>query len=187
MFKTVCVRCSNLCYKPLMFSALVLVQPGSNGAPSSEAIVRTLSALVPAAIEGVVRDVALATPAASDDLSRIADHAGCEYVTAAAGELMGASLAALKEQRILVVRAGRVPEHGFTGELADFAAWRGQSCGLLLEAPNSLLTRVLPRFSRAAAVVAPRNALEAARPDIGFMASAVPSPIIFKSRAIGED
>ncbi len=130
-----------------------------------------------------MRDVALAAPAASDDLSRIADHAGCEYVTAAAGELMGASLAALKEQRILVVRAGRVPEHGFTGELADFAAWRGQSCGLLLEAPNSLLTRVLPRFSRAAAVVAPRNALEAARPDIGFMASAVPSPIIFKSRA----
>ncbi len=109
------------------------------------------------------------------------------YVTAPADELVGASLAALKEQRIFVVRAGRIPEHGFTGELADFAAWRGQSCGLLLEAPNSLLTRVLPRFSRAAAVVAPRNALEAARPDIGAMASAMSSPIIFKSRAIGED
>ena len=170
-----------------MYSALVLVQHGSNGAPSSEAIVRTLSALVPAAIEGVVRDVALATSNASDDLSRIADHAGCEYVTAPEGDLVSASLAALKEPRILVVRAGRIPEHGFTGELADFASWRGQSCGLLLEAPNSLLTRVLPRFSRAAAVVAPRIAIKSARPDIGAMASSVPSPIIFKSRAMGED
>ncbi len=170
-----------------MFSALVLVQHGSNGAPSSEAIVRTLSALVPAAIEGVVRDVALVSQSRNDDLSRIADHAGCEYVEAPGDDLIGAGLAVLKEPRIFILRAGRVPEHGFVGELADFAAYSAQQCGLLLEAPNSLLTRIMPRFSRASGVVAPRAALAGARPDIAALAKAVASPIVFKSRAIGAD
>lgn len=170
-----------------MFSALVLVQLGPNGAPSSEAIVRTLSALVPAAIEGVVRDVALASQSKNDDLSRIADHAGCEYVDAPGADLMGASLAVLKEARILILRAGRVPEHGFVHELADFAAYGAQHCALLLEAPNSLLTRMIPRLSRPSGVVAPRPALAGAKPDIIALAKAVASPIVFKSRAIGAD
>lgn len=170
-----------------MFSALVLVQPGAKGAPSSEAIVRTLSALVLAAIEGVVRDVALATCAQDADLARIADHAGCEFVQSAPGDLIAAGLASLKEPRVLVLRAGRVPEHGFTGELADFAAYRAQACGLLLDAPNSFVTRLMPRLSRASGVVAPRRALQSARADVAAMAKAIPSPVVFKSRAIGED
>lgn len=170
-----------------MFSALVLVQHGAKGAPSSEAIVRTLSALVPAAIEGVVRDVALAASEPHADLARIADHAGCDFVQCAPGELIEAGLARLKEPRVLVLRAGRVPEHGFTGELADFAAYRAQACGLLLDAPNSLLTRLAPRLSRASGVVAPRKALRGARADVAALAKAIPSPVVFKSRAIGED
>ncbi len=170
-----------------MFSALVLVQNGPNGRPSSEAIVRTLSALVPAAIEGVVRDVALASQERSEDLSRIADYAGCEYVDAPGDHLIGASLAVLKEPRIFILRAGRVPEHGFVGELADFAAYGAQKCGLLLETPNSLLTRMMPRLSRASGVVAPRPVLAGARPDIAALAKAVASPIVFRSRAIGAD
>lgn len=170
-----------------MFSALVLVQNGSNGAPSSEAIVRTLSALVPAAIEGVVRDVALASQSKNDDLSRIADHAGCEYVEAPGDDLIGAGLAVLKESRILILRAGRVPEHGFVGELANFATYQTQQCALLLEAPNSLLTRMIPRFSRASGVEGPRAALAGAKPNIAALAKAVASPIVFKSRAIGAD
>ncbi|MFN3889105.1 MAG: transposase [Beijerinckiaceae bacterium] len=170
-----------------MFSALVLVQHGANGAPSSEAIVRTLASLVPAAIEGIVRDVALAAQSQSDDLSRIADHAGCEHVQADADKLIAAGLATLKEPRVLVLRAGRVPEHGFIGELADFAAYRAQQAGVLLDAPDSFLTRVVPRLARASGVVAPRDALTGARPDVIAMAKKLPSPVVFRSRAIGDD
>jgi hypothetical protein len=170
-----------------MFSALVLVQHGVRGEPTSEAVVRTLTALVPAAIEGIVRDVALASPRRSEDFSRIADHAGCEYVEAPADSLVNDSLAALKEPRILVLRAGRIPEHGFTRELADLAAYRAQQCALMLDAPASLLTRVLPRLSRTSGVVAPRTALKGARPDLAAMGKGLPSPIVIKARMIGED
>jgi hypothetical protein len=67
-----------------MLSAVVLATDLSRprGA-SSEAVVRTLSALVPAAIEGIVRDVTLACAGDSAELRKIADHAGCEIVEAA--------------------------------------------------------------------------------------------------------
>jgi hypothetical protein len=170
-----------------MFSALVLVQDGAKGPPSSEAVVRTLSALVPAAIEGIVRDVALASRSQSADLARIADHAGCEYVHGIGRDALAAALAPLKEARVLVLRAGRVPEHGFTGELADFAAYRADKCGLMLDAPSSLITRVMPRLSRASGVVAPRDALKGASPDLAALARALPATVIFKSRMIGDD
>jgi hypothetical protein len=170
-----------------MFSALVLIQQGAKGPPSSEAVVRTLSALVPAAIEGIVRDLVLASQSRNDDFARIADHAGCEYVHASGAPLVASGLAALKERRVLVVRAGRIPEHGFTGELADLAAYRAQQCALLLDAPNSFLTRVMPRLARPSGVVAPQDALKDAPPDLSSMAKALPSPIVFKARMIGED
>lgn len=174
-----------------MFSALVLVQAGAQGLPSSEAVVRTLSALVPAAIEGIVRDVALATDAPASELARIADHAGCEYVEGAGDGTLDAGLAALKEQRILLLRAGRVPEHGYAGELADLAAYRPQQCALLLDAPASFMTRLMPRLSRASGLVAPREALRNGRADVASLARSVArmgaSPIVLRARMIGED
>ena len=170
-----------------MFSALVIIQQGAGGPPSSEAVVRTLSALVPAAIEGIVRDLVLASQSQNDDFARIADHAGCAYVQASDGSLVASGLAALKEPRVLVVRAGRIPEHGFTGELADLASYRTTQCALMLDAPSSFLTRVVPRLSRASGVVAPREALKSAPPEMTAIARALPSPIVFKARMIGEN
>lgn len=169
-----------------MFSALVLVQSGAQGAPTSEAVVRTLSALVPAAIEGIVRDVALAAAEPTGDLARIADHAGCEYVDTPGDGLIGAGLSALKEQRVLLLRAGRVPEHGFARELADLAAYRTEQCALMLDAPDSFLTRMMPRLSRASGLVAPREALKSGRPDVTALAKSLSGAVVFKARMIGD-
>lgn len=170
-----------------MFSALVLIQHGPKGAPSGEGVVRTLSALVPAAIEGIVRDVALASPVRSEDLSRIADLAGCAYVHASADALVRESLAALKGPRILALRAGRVPEQGFLDELADLANNHARQSAVLLDPPHSILARLLPRLSRASGLAAPRGALAGTRGDLAAMAKALASPVVFKARMIGED
>ena len=44
-------------------------------------LARTLSSLVPAAVEGVVRDVVVADRGSSDLTHRVADTAGCVFVT----------------------------------------------------------------------------------------------------------
>jgi hypothetical protein len=168
-----------------MYSALVLIEAGKNGVPSSEAVVRTLAALVPAAIEGVVRDVALAVRQPSDDVVRIADHAGCALVTGEA-DLLRRSLDALKEPRLVVLRAGRVPERAFVGELADLAAYRASACALLLDAPDGWLTRLAPGLSRPSGVVAPRSLLRPEADGVRGLARALPSPAILKARMIGD-
>lgn len=170
-----------------MYSALVLIEAGRNGPPSSEAVVRTLAALVPAAIEGVVRDLALASPDDSPDLARICDHAGCAFVSGGDG-LLAQALTHVKEQRLLIVRAGRAPERGFIGELADLAAYTPQACALMLDAPDSLLTRLAPRMSRPSGLVASRTQLaRAARDDLRSLARSLPSPKILRARMIGAD
>ncbi len=147
---------------------------------------RTLVALVPAAIEGVVRDVVLAASAATPDLARIADHAGCDFVVADARELMPAALARLKEQRVFVLRAGRIPEHGFIGELADLMAYGAERCALLRDAPHSMLTRIAPGLSPASALVAPRARLATCAADVRQVARRLPAPVVFKARMIGD-
>ena len=167
-----------------MFSALVLVD--TDPAPAPEAIVRTLAALVPAAIEGVIRDVALAAPAESAELSRIADHAGCELVTGARPALLRAAAGRLKERRVFVLRAGLVPERGFIGELADLLAYRPDAAAVLRLEPRGFFTRLLPSLSPPGACVTTREALAAASDaDASVLARGLSSPAVFKARLIG--
>lgn len=169
-----------------MLSALVLVQSGTAESPTPEAVVRSLSALVPAAIEGIVRDVALASPERNDDLERIADHAGCAFIHAPADQLIGAALAGLKERRVLVLRGGRMPEHGYLGELADFMAHGADRCALMLEAPHNFITRIAPRLAPACAIIAGREHVRASgHADVRALARALPSPVVLKTRGHG--
>ncbi|HEY8580469.1 MAG TPA: transposase [Beijerinckiaceae bacterium] len=148
---------------------------------------RTLAALVPAAIEGVVRDVLLAAPAAGEALARIADHAGCEMVVAPPAELLAAAAARLKEPRVFVLRAGMAPQAGFIGELADLLAYRPDAPALLRAEPRSLLTRLAPGLARPAACVVPRAALQAggAAPEVAAIARRLSAPVVLKARMIG--
>ncbi len=147
---------------------------------------RTLAALVPAAIEGVVRDVVLAAHEASPELTRIADHAGCEIVTGAPATLARAAAARLKERRVFVLQAGLVPERGFIGELADLLAYRPDDAAVLRLEPRSFLTRLAPALSPPGACVTTRDALAAATgADARVLARALASPAVFKARMMG--
>lgn len=170
-----------------MLSAIVLLPSPPEASPPPEAIVRTLAALVPAAIEGVVRDVVIAASARSPDLVRIGDHAGCDIVAAEAEALLGAACEKLKAPAILVLRAGRVPEQGFVNELADLAAYGPQQSALLREASRTLLTRLFPGLAPAAGVVAPRDMVaQTRRPSVRALARALNSPIVLKARMLGD-
>ncbi|NDA45968.1 MAG: hypothetical protein EBY21_01560 [Alphaproteobacteria bacterium] len=122
-------------------------QASSEGHVSSEAIVRTLGALVPAIIEGILRDVILVAAAADQDLQHIADHAGCALLEAnAPAPIFQQGLKAMRGQNVFILRAGLIPDSGFADELADCLAERVTSC-VLREHPQTMLQRLLPNLA----------------------------------------
>jgi hypothetical protein len=155
-----------------MLSAIVLATDRS--APqsaSSEAVVRTLSALVSAAIEGIVRDVTLACAGDSADLRKIADHAGCEIAEAAdpAG-VIAAGLASARGDLLLVLRAGYAPQAGFIEEISDMFQRATRPDALRFRAvPTGFLTRLAPGFSPVQGLVAKRSVLDGASPDLATL------------------
>jgi hypothetical protein len=141
----------------MMLSAVVFLgetQAAKGRAGPALALTRSLSALVSAAVAGLIRDVTIAGPP-GEDLATIADHAGCGFVEAA-GEADGLSqgLALAKGPDVLVLRAGYVPGPGFIEELRDFGFDRHQ-CGMFRAAPGAWLERLLPGLAPIAAAVAP--------------------------------
>jgi hypothetical protein len=166
-----------------MLSALVLLH-GAESAPP-EAIVRTLTALVPAAVEGVVRDLALCAPRETKDLLRICDHAGCDFLALDYGAAMGGALTQLKEPRAFILRAGRAPQHGYLGEVADLLA-AGERAAVLRDAPHNLATRLAPALSPVSALIAARADLqEAPLADVGRLAARLKGARTLKARMIG--
>ena len=146
-----------------MVSIVLLAADPARPSPSPEAVVRTLTALIPGAIEGVVKDVVLAGPPENSDLRRIADHAGCELVEGEPTHLLQSALAATRDAIVLVLLAGDIPGEGFVDELSD----------LLLEGPPSALMRrraeglwqtILPRTAPISGILAPKAQLSAGQP-----------------------
>ncbi len=145
-----------------MLSAIVLVPSQTvrvSARPAAEALVRTLSALVPAAIEGVLRDVIIAAATGVAGLEQIADHAGCGLEDAAQPrDALCKALAATREANIFLIMAGRAPETGFAEELAELLG-DGQNRARMRDRPGTLLTRIAPGLAPAAALLAPRDVL----------------------------
>ena len=155
-----------------MLSAVLLATDRSMPqSASSEAVVRSLAALVTAAIEGLVRDVTLACSGDSADLRKIADHAGCEIAEAAdpAG-VIAAGLASARGDMLLILRAGYAPQAGFIEEISDAFGRATRPNALRFRAvPTGLLTRLAPGFSPVGGLVAKRAALDAASPDLATL------------------
>jgi len=155
-----------------MLSAIVLAADRSLPQPaSSEAVVRTLAALVTAAIEGLVRDVTLATGGESLDLRKIADHAGCEIAEAAdpAGAI-AVGLASARGDLLLILRAGYAPEAGFIEEIADLFQRATRPDALRFRTvPDSFLMRLAPGLAPVQGLVASRAVLHAASPDFATL------------------
>ena len=155
-----------------MLSAIVLATDRS--APqsaSSEAVVRSLSALVSAAIEGIVRDVTLASAGHSEELRKIADHAGCEIAEASdpAGAI-AAGLASARGDLLLVLRAGYAPQAGFIEEIADMFQRATRPDALRFRiVPTGFLMRLAPGLSPVRGLVAKRAILDVASPDLATL------------------
>ena len=134
-----------------MLSAIVLVADTvSPEALSPEAIVRTLSSLVPCVVEGLVRDLTLATSSDIPLLREIADHAGCDIAVAnTPAGLLAAGLASARGDWILAIRAGYAPRSDFSEEIADVldSGQRRPHLARLRAEPDSLITRLAPSFA----------------------------------------
>ena len=157
-----------------MLSAIILAT--DRAAPqsaSSEAVVRTLSALVSAAIEGIVRDVTLACAGDNTDLRKIADHAGCEIAGAAdPSGAIAAGLASARGDLLLVLRAGYAPQAGFIEEIADMFQRATRPNALRFRTvPDSFLTRLAPGFAPVQGLVAKRSVLDATSADFATLVS----------------
>ena len=148
-----------------MLSTIVFcesVQP-SGRIELAERVVRTLSSLIRANVEGLLGDVAIAGPAAQG-LGVIADHAGCGLIEGdAEGEWLFRAVEAARGPELFILRSGFAPQAGFIEEAGDFLRALADggpgsaAAALLLAAPESFAERLFPRAAPAAGLIAPRD------------------------------
>ncbi len=135
-----------------MISAIVLspsLGAGQNVARAPEAVARSLGALVRAAVEGVLRDVAIVGPAA-DDLATLADHAGCAFIeTSSSRDGLSRAFAQMRAEIAFVLEGGYAPPSGFIEEVGDLLREAEPFQGALLRLqPHNLATRLAPGLAR---------------------------------------
>jgi hypothetical protein len=150
-----------------MLSALVLspsLRASALDARATEAVARSLNALVRAAVEGVLRDLVIVGP--DDDLAKLADAAGCACIqTASARDGLARGVAQMRGDFAFVLEGGYAPPSGFAEEAGDLLLdpehFRG---ALMRRAPHSVVTRFAPGMARPVGVLAPRNMIRSAAP-----------------------
>ncbi len=168
-----------------MLSAIILAADARQKPVSPDALVRTLAVLVPAAIEGLVRDVTLAGMAGSD-LADIADHAGCEFTESVdPNMILAQALKLARGPNVFLLRAGRAPEAGFIEEIGDFLARSdaGARGALMREKPETFVTRMVPALSQPVGVIASRQRMiDAVKGDLVSMARALRPQVTLRAR-----
>lgn len=83
-----------------------------------EGLARTLASLVGGAVEGVVRDVIVCDAGSTDQTHRVAEHAGCHYVTGG----IAAGIAQAKGDWLLFLEPGARLAEGWIDEVVAHAA-----------------------------------------------------------------
>lgn len=147
-----------------MLSALILAADPHMSPAKPDVLVRSLAALVPAAIEGLVRDLTIAGLAGSD-LANIADHAGCEFSESGAAEhVLSDGLKLVRGPHVLVLRAGHAPEAGFIEEISDFLARSNamERGAHMRQKPESFWPTLLPILSPVVGLISSRQKILAA-------------------------
>lgn len=152
------------------------------------ALVDTLSALVPAAAEGIVRDVVLGAPTETAFVRELADASGCGIVTQQ-GDRQDVVLHAarlVKGPWLLLLEPGLAPGGDWMAEAADFVDEAGRDVSqaavfTLMARPGSgarttgvlrnLATSVFGRAHPLQGLIAHRDGLAAGRLRISRLAS----------------
>jgi hypothetical protein len=84
-----------------------------------EALARSLAALVPAAVEGFVREVIVCDRGSTDHTHYVAEHAGCHFLAQGG---IAAGIRQAKAEWLLLLEPGARPADGWTNEVAVHAA-----------------------------------------------------------------
>lgn len=141
-----------------MISVVIEMRQGED-----EALARTLASLVPAAVEGAVREVLVCDPGADAAIGRVAEQAGCHYF-AGAGAGEGARQA--RSEWLLLLEPGARLVDGWTEIVREYV---NSSTGAARFAPSKqgrlpLLQRLLSRRRKIAygLVIMKREALSLA-------------------------
>lgn len=89
---------------------------------SERALVPTLSALVPGAMQGVVSEVIIADAASTDATAEVANHAGCHLMVSdkALGPRFTEAAAKARAPWLLFLRPGAVPDATWIDDVARF-------------------------------------------------------------------
>ena len=151
-----------------MISVLLLGHHTAAGRPAtSGAAVRSLSALVSGAVDGVIRDVQLLATAAEPNLTDVAEHAGCAYLAADLAQAVPRAAAAARSPLVLILLSGASFDRALTSELSDVAtrheAWHAGGVALK-GVDGGVLGRVLPRLAPSVGVLTTRERLRGSAP-----------------------
>ncbi|WP_054309328.1 glycosyltransferase [Mesorhizobium sp. 1M-11] len=84
-----------------------------------ERLARTLASLVGGVVEGMVREVIVCDLGSTDQTAKVAEHAGCRYLTAGG---IGAGIAAAKGDWLLLLEPGARLVEGWADVVADHVA-----------------------------------------------------------------
>jgi GT2 family glycosyltransferase len=89
---------------------------------SERPLVRTLAALVPGAVAGLIREVIISDAGSRDDTAAVADVAGCDVLVASGSVGAGLKQAAQRAKApwLLFLRPGTVPDADWIGEARAF-------------------------------------------------------------------
>src|SRR5262245_35740631 len=89
---------------------------------SERLLVPTLSALVPGALAGLVREVIVADAGSRDETAKVADVAGCNFIEAPGplGARLAVAAASARADWLMFLHPGSVPELGWIDETERF-------------------------------------------------------------------
>jgi len=149
----------------IMLSTIVFCESSlqSGRIDPAERLVRSLSSLIRANVEGLLGDVAIAGPS-GQGLGLIADQAGCGLFEAPAeSEWLRRAIDAARGPELFLLRSGFAPLAGFIEEAGDFLRAQGADksgsapVALLRAAPETFAERLFPRAAPLAGLIAPRD------------------------------
>ena len=143
----------------IMLSTIVFCESfqQSGGVDPGEQLVRSLSSLIRANVEGLLGDVAIAGPT-GQDLGLIADQAGSGLIEAATeAEWLRGAIEAARGPQLFLLRSGFAPQAGFIEEAGDLLRAGSAPTARLRAAPDGFVQRLFPGAAPLAGLIAPRD------------------------------
>lgn len=129
---------------------------------SERALAHTLAALVPGALDGVVREVIVADAGSQDGTAKVADVAGCRFMVLPGdrGARLSAAAAAARADWLWFVQPGSIPGSTWIEELGRFI----RECELTSATQQAAVFRPQSRRGRSPMALAMIGAALGARP-----------------------